>query len=420
MKPEKVQVNTMTNQIRQTLCLALVIWSTWHQHHSIAVAFQSYNGQIHAARTDSCIYVLCGPRYFTSRMKTHIRILSTSLSSQSKDDTESISPWSPGKWKITLQFKREEDSSEDNDSFRENIALMNKLLGEDWGTNSAQLALFVEVLVTADVDVESVANDKQSIQSAWLGGKPTGTIECIPQTTLDKTYHSTYINNEGQQHVQISSGQWRIEPPMPLISSPTGKPLPGQASTLRFSLTIQSAIKRNSILLPVNQLLLLQCNSFREGQFEDGIRTLLPFQSAKDNAQRKLNEQLNHESGDRRLDGKDLISLLEGYKDVAGLVFERDERYRKWKDIQGVLPCIETSEIGYNVDAILDDDSRWGVWPGDTDLLTIERGFILAVVEKKDAKGGTLPWMESKSERNFDTVIVGSWSAVPIWDEDEL
>jgi hypothetical protein len=36
-----------------------------------------------------------------------------------------------------------------------------------------------------------------------------------------------------------------------------------------------------------------------------------------------------------------------------------------------VLSCLETSVMGYNLDAILDDDSRWGVWPGDTDLLTI-------------------------------------------------
>jgi hypothetical protein len=93
----------------------------------------------------------------------------------------------------------------------------------------------------------------------------------------------------------------------------------GQASTLCFSLTTQSAIKRNSI----------QCNTFREEQFKNGIRTLLPFQSAKGNAQRKLDEQLNHESGDRRLDGKDSIPLLEGYKDVVGLLFERDEKYRK-------------------------------------------------------------------------------------------
>lgn len=400
----------MTNQFVQTFCLVLVIWSTWNP---TAVAFQCIGFGL-AAISAKSINVR---RYTTSRIETqHIR--TTSLPSQSKDDTE-LSPWSPGKWKITLQFKREEESSETNDSSRANVASINKLLGEGWGTNSAQLALSVCVQVTAEVS-ENVANAKQSIQSAWLGGKPRGSVECIPQNTSDKVYHSTYINNEGQQNVQIASGQWRIEPPMPLITSSTGKPLPGQASTLRFSLTIKSAIKRNSIILPENQLLLLQSNTFREEQFEDGIRTLLPFQSAKDNAQRKLDEQLDHESGDRRLDGKDLIPLLEGYKDVAGLLFERDEKYRKWKDIEGVLPCIETSVMGYNVDAILDDDSRWGVWPGDTDLLTIERGFILAVVEKKDAKGGAFPWMESKSEDNFDTVIVGSWSAAPIWDDDEV
>lgn len=349
----------------------------------------------------------------------HSRHARTRLQTASSD-TETISPWSPGRWMITLQFKREDESSDGsifNDSSSENTASINKLLGEEWGTNSAQLALPFEVLVTSDVPSQKLPGGKQSIQSAWLGGKPTGTIECIPQTA-DELYHATYINDKGQQQVQISSGQWRIEPPMPLMNSPTGKSLPGQASTLRFSLTIQSAIQRNSIKLPENQLLLLQCNTFREDQYEDGVRTLLPFLVAKDNSQKMLDEQLDHESGDRRLDGNEVLPLLEAYKDVAGLVWERDERYRRWKDVESVLPLVEQLKNGYDVEKILDDDSRWGVWPGDTDLLTVERGIILAVTDKRNAKGGAFSWMESRDAGDPDTAVVGTWSAMPIWDDD--
>ncbi|KAL3779186.1 hypothetical protein HJC23_008057 [Cyclotella cryptica] len=177
---------------------------------------------------------------------------------------------------------------------------------------------------------------------------------------------------------------------MPLVTSSTGKVLPGQASTLRFCLTLQTAIERNSIRFPQNQLLLLQCNTFREEQYETGVRTLLPYQYAKEKAQQKLDEQLNHESGDRRLDGKDLLPLLEGYKMWQG---------------------------GVDIDRVLDDETRWGVWPGDTDLLTIERGTVLAVVDKKETTRGFFPWIENEDGGNLDTAVVGRWTAAPIWDD---
>jgi hypothetical protein len=328
-----------------------------------------------------------------------------------RDDAESLSPWSPGKWKITLQFSRDEDPYSP-DASGENKALLNRLLGDDWGTNAAQLALPVEIMVTADVSTKLQAvNAKPSVQSVWLGGKPTGSIECIQLSASDEIepYHATYINDNGQQRVQISPGQWRIEPPIPLISSATGKTLRGQASTLRFSLTIQTAIRRNSIYFPENQLLLLQSNAFREEQFDEGVQTMIPFQYEKDKAQKMLDQQLDHESGDRRLDGKDLLPLLEGFKDIAGLVWERDDKYRKWKEIEGVLPIIDDR---------LEDDCKWGIWPGDTDLLTIERGVILAVIEKKETRVGGFPWIENRDGAFPDTVVVGRWTAVPTFDEN--
>jgi hypothetical protein len=46
-----------------------------------------------------------------------------------------------------------------------------------------------------------------------------------------------------------------------------------------------------------------------------------------------LDQQLDHESGDQRLDGKDLLPLLDGFKDIAGLVLAQDEKCkieRRW------------------------------------------------------------------------------------------
>jgi hypothetical protein len=100
-------------------------------------------------------------------------------------------------------------------------------------------------------------------------------------------------------------------------------------------------------------------------------------------------------------------------------VWDRDDKYRKWREVEGVLPLMENLKVqgGYDIDRILDDETRWGVWPGDTDLLTIERGTILAVVDKKETKRGLFPWMESGDGDNVDTALVGRWSAEPIWDD---
>ena len=37
------------------------------------------------------------------------------------------------------------------------------------------------------------------------------------------------------------------------------------------------------------------------------------------------------------------------HKDVAGLVLKRDESYRKWKDVEGVLHLMDSSELKYDI-----------------------------------------------------------------------
>eukprot|EP00578_Thalassiosira_sp_NH16_P028716 CAMPEP_0181088420 /NCGR_PEP_ID=MMETSP1071-20121207/6777_1 /TAXON_ID=35127 /ORGANISM="Thalassiosira sp., Strain NH16" /LENGTH=347 /DNA_ID=CAMNT_0023170335 /DNA_START=228 /DNA_END=1271 /DNA_ORIENTATION=- len=323
----------------------------------------------------------------------------------------SPSPWSPGSWKLTLDFGIEE-SSESNEN-----AQLSSLLGEEWGTNGGRLVLSFEVLASA----ETMDEDDSSVQMSWLGGKPTGTVECIPQSIdNDNELCASYINEKGQQNVQISSGQWRIEPPLPLLPSYTNI-LPGQASTLRFYLTLATSIQRNTINFPQDQRLLLQSNTFRTEQYSSGIETLLPYQYYKDKSQKQLEEQLDHETGDRRLDGGDIFETLGGYKDVAEMVLERDEKRRKWKEVEGVLPKLDKIDTDRRVEItkLLEDEKPWGIWPGDTELVTSERGVILAVVKKESSKQkmGLFPWMQDGGVE--EPVVVGKWSMLPIFDDQD-
>jgi len=325
----------------------------------------------------------------------------------------SPSPWSPGSWEIMLDFGREE-SSERNDNSQ-----LSNILGEEWGSNGGRLALSFEIVASAETTNEK-SGGESSVQMTWLGGKPTGTVECVSRTrNNDENYCASYINERGQQNVQISSGQWRIEPPLPLLPTYSNI-LPGQASTLRFYIELATSIKRNSITFPKDQLLLLQSNTFRTQQYSSGVQTLLPYQYYKDISQKQVEEQLNHETGDRRLDGNDILETLGGYKDVAEMVLERDKQRRKWREVEGVLPKLDsTIDTSRKVDInkLLEDEDRWGIWPGDTELMTIERGVILAVVAKEPKqKMGLFPWMQDGSKVE-EPVVVGKWSILPIFDE---
>jgi hypothetical protein len=194
---------------------------------------------------------------------------SSSPISSSSQRTER-SPWSPGRWRITLDFgidesqqqQQQQDPTRSNGSSsnttNENTILLHKLLGQNWGANGARLVLPFDVVVNSDTDSGSNENSggQQSVEMAWLGGKPTGGMECIPKQQQQQTknnnkneddnnnhhnnnneiYHATYINSNGEQHVQIIPGQWRHEPPTPLLPTYTTI-LSGQTTLLRLYLT---------------------------------------------------------------------------------------------------------------------------------------------------------------------------------------
>lgn len=358
---------------------------------------------------------------------THVLSSSSSPLSSSSQLT-SPSPWSPGKWKITLDFGIDEtnpDSSSLEQS--ENTMQLHKLLGENWGAEGGRLVLPFQVIIsseTSSIGETGRGQANPSVAMKWLGGKPTGSIECLPKETSDDEsndeiiHHATYINNKGEQRVQVSPGLWRNEPPTPILPSYT-KILSGQSSSLRMYLKIVNSIERNTISFPEDQLLLLKSNTFRTSQFASGIQTLLPYQYAKEQSQQVLEEQLNHETGDRRLDGNDLLETIGGYKDIAALIIERDERRRRWKEVEGVLPKISGPSIKIGLAAtteqLLNDEKRWGIWPGDTELLTVERGVVLAAVSAKEKKQSLFPWMQDSNVEEM--VVVGKWSATPLFDE---
>ena len=77
-------------------------------------------------------------------------------------------------------------------------------------------------------------------------------------------------------------------------------------------------------------------------------------------------------------------------------------------------PSIKIGQAA-TAERLLNDEKRWGIWPGDTELLTVERGVVLAVVSAKEKKQSLFPWMQDSDVEEM--VVVGKWSATPLFDE---
>jgi len=235
----------------------------------------------------------------------------------------------------------------------------------EWGASGARLALPVSVIVGSD------AIPKLSVD-------PTvGNGAMIIEPTSDGGKSSTYINSKGEQTAEISGGGWKIDLPQ------GGK---GLASTLKICLDLHNELERNDVTVSPDRLFLF-APCWREEEYRRGKAAMTPIAAAAKGAQRVLDEQLNHEGGDRRLDGSDPIDTIAAYKDMAQLVSDRDEKERRRREAEKVYPK-ET-----------DGDTAMGHWPGSTELLAIGTGNIL---------------MKRRRLFREELQVIGKWSAVPV------
>ncbi len=59
----------------------------------------------------------------------------------------------------------------------------------------------------------------------------------------------------------------------------------------------------------------------------------------------------------------------------------------------------------------MDNEDRWGIWPGDTELM--DHGMIFAITARES--NGLLLWMQPVGVEDL-VVELGEWSAVPMLD----
>lgn len=220
-----------------------------------------------------------------------------------------------------------------------------------------------------------------------------------------------YVDNEGRQRLDLQPGGWTLEFPASTTSSSGNTKNPnGKASTLRMWMDLGGLqdIKARGVVLPARSRLLLQGKGWRETALDVGRDKIRPLQRAAHQTQQRLNAQLSHEKGDRRLDGTDLKETLAAYGDVAKLVWERDEARAKLQEALRVYPPVAAvfdDNNNYNSNKNNDgNDLPEGPWPGDVEWLSLS----------KDAERNPI---YLQLEGGQDVQRVGTWRAEPILPE---
>lgn len=258
-------------------------------------------------------------------------------------NASTTSPWSSTSWKITVDFGREQGTAMPG------------------GESGARLVLPIAVSVEADAIPPKLRDDA-------IG---RGAMVIRPMENAE------FINTAGRQTARLKMGGWKIELP---------QGAKGLASKLGFYLDLENELSRNDVTVRPGRLYFFgPC--WREDEWIRGQNALAPFVVAAEEAQARLDEQISHETGDRRLDGDDPIETLAGYKDMALLVADREESRRRRREAETKYPKNAKS-------------MTLGNWPGTTEPLAIGRGNVLGKV-KEGLFGEKL-------------TVLGRWEATPI------
>jgi len=373
------------------------------------------------------------------------------------DDDNNVSPWAPGLWVLRLNFFGLDNNDNNND--------------DDLDSRAIRLAVSGVVLVSSnDIKIGTTKDDDNKrlffgkrttlselrtltleecqllLENQQFSSNPQ-TMSILSKQVKQQGQPFGYINQNGLQFLNIEQQQedgngngrngWAIDFPASSSSSTSYKSSSatknGKASTLRICLEVNnniinktyddkinddksvassSVIERGGVtILPSNHCqLFLTANVWRETALEAGQRQILPLWNAARKAQSDLDQKLSHESGDRRLDGVDLVDTISAYGDMASLVWKRDETRSKLQEALRVYPPPPPPSTGGDSDGT---DLPEGIWPGDIEWLSISDGGV-------DLNPIYMSPMTVNSQNpndNNSVQLVGTWSAEPILPE---
>ena len=246
--------------------------------------------------------------------------------------------WAPSRWTLRLDIGREAGTK----------------MPREWAASGARLALAVSVEVGSD----------RAADGRELGGGAS---------LLRAVEAPTFVGGAGLRTVGVDGGGWTL-----------------RADTLRCWLDLggnEAPIERNDVTLPAERLYLSAVVWRGDAASAAAAAAIAPFRSATREAQAALEAALDHETGDRRLDGADAVEMAKAYADVAGLVARRDASLLRLRNAEDEFPSRAPEDV-----------SEAGAWPGAPGKVAFASGEV--AVKRRGFFGD-------------DYVLLGTWRAVP-------
>jgi len=255
------------------------------------------------------------------------------------------------------------------------------------------------VPITVQVESTSLLSTYEEPSSSSKSFLGPGASNIVPQTI------GSYVSMKGEQRVELSTGGWKLEfPPN------GGGGTKGRASTLRFWMDLNCPLERNDVILPAGERLYFMTKVWREEEYDRGVQKMRPIYDRARQAQQGLEDQLDHGTGDRRLDGTDALETLQAYGDMAQLVLDRD---RKRQELQQALeiypPIVEDND---------DNGLAEGPWPGAEEWLTISNSYNPIWVAGSRQQQRSKPW-PTLLRMGEEFHVVGTWMVTPVLSEEE-
>jgi hypothetical protein len=178
----------------------------------------------------------------------------------------SSSPWASSKWKLKLNFGKEESTN--SVSF-----LPFKFMDENstYGASGLRLVGSCPVLVTAADIVDPNQKDDIVGHGASVIRPTYSDDDYDGSNNKNKKKHNSYITLLGQQSMELSSGGWVLEfPPSSSSSGINQNKNKGMATKLRFWMDLMTDIERNDVQINGGTRLYFLANCWREEDFYIG------------------------------------------------------------------------------------------------------------------------------------------------------
>ena len=255
---------------------------------------------------------------------------SSSSSSPSGDDEHDLSPWASATWLLTLDFAAKQASLTDTDGTTN--ANDDTPPFSSYGVSGSHLVVTFPVVVDSDDDPVVTTRQEDPFigrgasvlrpYSIKKDGNTTNTDtadeEEVVGSMIQNENNFQYITINGTQRIEVSNGGWVLKfPPSPSR---------GKSTKLKFYFDLLTDLERNDIYLPANTRLYGTADTWRDQTYEDGKQRLRPIRAAYEDAQQQLEEQVSHDTGDRRLDGTGTpLDTFAAYTEMTALVVRRDQ-----------------------------------------------------------------------------------------------